>query len=74
MTGDDYVSASTYSQKRMLIKIEAKPTAWLLLRTVTQKITAQNRCSWVSFDRPLPKRPSKQAIWPGLTMDEGSNG
>jgi hypothetical protein len=42
MIGVDYVSASTYSQKRMPIRIEAKPSAWLLLRTVTQKIKAQN--------------------------------
>ncbi len=37
MIGVDYVSASNYSQKRMTIQIEEKPTAWLLLRTVAHK-------------------------------------
>ncbi len=35
--GDDYMSVSAYSQKRMPIQIQAKPTAWLLLRTVTEE-------------------------------------
>jgi hypothetical protein len=35
----------------MQIQIQAKPTARLLLRTVTEKPKAQNRRSWVSFDK-----------------------
>jgi hypothetical protein len=34
---DDSVSISTYSQKPMQIQIQGKPTAWLLLRTITEE-------------------------------------
>jgi hypothetical protein len=32
--GDDSLSVSTYSQKRMPIQIQANPTTLLLLRTI----------------------------------------
>jgi hypothetical protein len=35
--GDDYMSVSAYSQKRMPIQIQLIPTAWLLPRTVTEE-------------------------------------
>jgi hypothetical protein len=35
----------------MQIQIQAKPTARLLLRTVTEGPKAQNRRSWVSLDK-----------------------
>ncbi len=38
--------------KRMPIQIQEEPTARLLLRRVTEESKAQNRCSWVSLDRP----------------------
>jgi hypothetical protein len=34
---DDSMSMTTYSQKPMPIQIQGKPTAWLLLRTITEE-------------------------------------
>jgi hypothetical protein len=63
--GDDSVSVSFYSQKRMPspIPIQAKPTTLLRLRTVTEESKLTNKLSKVSFDRPPPTRPGRQAIW-----------
>jgi hypothetical protein len=38
---DDSVSVIAYSQKQMPIQIQAKPTTWLLLRTVIKESEAQ---------------------------------
>jgi hypothetical protein len=50
--GDDSVSLSTNENKS-----QAKLTARLLLRTVTEISKAQNIHSWVLLDHPPPKRP-----------------
>ncbi len=47
--GDDSMSVSTYSQMRMPIQIQAKPTAQLILRTVTEESKAQDRSFWLSL-------------------------
>jgi hypothetical protein len=51
---DDSVSECTYSQKHIPIKFQPKPTAWLLLGTVTEELKLTNRYSLVSLDRPQP--------------------
>jgi hypothetical protein len=60
--GDDSVSASICSQSECQNKPKAKLTAWLLIRTVTEESKAENRCSWVLLDRPLPTRPGRKVI------------
>jgi hypothetical protein len=59
---DNSVSVCTYSQKGMPIQVQAKLTALLLLRTVSEESIAQNRGLWVSLDCPFPTRPGRQAI------------
>ncbi len=51
---DDSLSVSIYSQKRIPIQIQAKPTAWLLLGTITEELKLRTRWSLGSLDSPPP--------------------
>jgi hypothetical protein len=53
-SGDDFASVSTYSQKPVLIQIQAKLTTRLLRRTVTEKFKAQN-IKLLGITWPFPK-------------------